>query len=132
MTLLGRYPDLIPTTREFTPPYYPAANTYSINNRITRQLFVSRVCSGTLTLNYENISHNQAFMFLDSYESCYGSIYSFTLPESTYTGLVSIKPYIDNSNTLLSWRWSSPPSIRSVIDSKCSVTANLKSSIILT
>lgn len=120
----GQYPDLKPTTRQFTPPSFAVSKTYSMNSRASRLLMASKPGQGLLSLTYENVSHTDANTFITAYENSYGSGRAFALPSPLYSGLdAALISYI---NTSLVWRWEGPPQISAIKNGVCTVSTSLR------
>ena len=122
----GTYPDIPPSTRDFAPPQSSLFRSYTISSRASRLLMSSKPGNGVLSLSYVDINHNEANLFLESYDSCYGSLRTFLLPSAVYLSISTVLAHyiLDPSSSLL-WKWQSPPVYESVSDKQCTVSTKL-------
>jgi len=117
------FPTLIPTSREFTPGDWPIKRFSSQSGAEVRILYGSQRINAKLSFNYTNISNANGQLFLDDYDSTYGTLRTFTLPSVLFSGWPNATGL--NAPPGTRWRYESEPKIQHVYAGRCSVAVEL-------
>ena len=122
------FPDLVPSSRTFSPGDFPIKKFNAQNGAEVRILYGSRRVNQVFELSYANISDQEANLFLVDYEDQQGTFKRFYLSDKTYEGwglAGSATSELDRGPGTL-WRYDAPPSIVSVRPGISSVTVKLR------
>lgn len=114
------FPDLQPTARAWVGGAPGQGSFVAASGIEVRTLFGANAYGQVLTLNYSNITEDNARLFDDHYTSSRGSFTAFTLPFSTYAGM---SQQFAPANT--TWRYGGPPEIESVQPNRHNVSVSL-------
>ena len=120
------FPDLVPSSRTFSPGDFPIKKFNAQSGAEVRILYGSRRVNQVFELSYQNISDANAQLFLADYEDRKGTFERFFLSDAVYKG------WSPGTNSKLDrgpgteWRYDAPPSIVSVRPGISSVTVKLR------
>lgn len=118
------FPALIPTSRSYTPGVFPEQQFQAQNGAVVRVRYGNQRYSSSLSLTFANIIDANAASILENYVTVMGDdkYVEFTtsnVAAGVSTGLV---PWIRETNSLLKWKYASPPSVTSVKPGLSTVT----------
>lgn len=121
------FPNLVPSSRTFTPGDFPIKKFNAQNGAEVRILYGSRRVNQVFELSYENISDADAQLFLTDYEDQKGTFLRFYLSDKAYEGWSpgTTDSKLDRGPGTL-WRYDAPPAIASVRPGISSVTVKLR------
>lgn len=127
------FPNLVPTTRSFDPGNWPVKTFRSQAGTEVRLLYGNRRTGMTLQLTYQNITDENAQLFLDHYDEVRGSFGTFNIRDATGAGGVwraragwrpngsptqAATEAEANAITLVGtgnmWRYAEPPAVQNV------------------
>jgi len=117
------FPTLTPTSREFSPGAWPIKNYNSQSGSEIRILYGSQRTNAKLSLTYTNITNASGQLFLDDYNSTYGTLRTFTLPSVIFTGWPNTTGL--NAPPGTRWRYETEPTIQHFYAGRCSVSIKL-------
>ena len=120
--------DIKPTSRTYTPGVYPQTEFESQNGAKVVMRYGNKQVNAKLTLNFNNITDEQAFKILENYREV-NSVYDFVTFNQTSglagidkTGHTSIDGslknlagYVDAVPLGLRYRYDGPPTVTSVL-----------------
>lgn len=107
------YPQIEPSSRQFTPGDYPIKAVRSQSGVETRILYGNRRTNMTMDLAYNNITDAEAELFTTHYDEVKGTFGTFTLgypARAGWTGSAAALQAVGGT----AWRYESPPSITAV------------------
>jgi|TARA_Y100000022_G_scaffold103487_1_gene89274 hypothetical protein len=118
------FPALVPSSRSYTPGVFPEQQFQSQNGAVVRVRYGNQRYSSSLSLTFANIIDSKAALILENYAAVMGDdkYVEFTtdnVAAGVSTGLV---PWIQETNSLLKWKYASPPSVTSVKPGLSTVT----------
>ena len=120
------FPDLKPTTRDYTPGSYPQTEFQAQNGAMTVVRLGNRRVDSRLTLTFSNITDAQATAILRNYEQVNGTWGSvFFLPFTAAAGIEDndLASFMRERNgSGLLYRYASPPVVTSVYPGISSVS----------
>ena len=114
------FPALEPTARTWVGSAPGQGSFVAASGIEVRTLFGANAYGQVLTLNYSNITEDDARLFDDHFISTRGSFTAFTLPPPTYAGM-SLQFAPQNTT----WRYGGPPEIESVQPNRHNVSVSL-------
>ncbi len=137
------FPQIVPTSRSYTPGRYPSTDFESLDGTKTHIRYGNKRVNATLSLGFSNITDAEAASILDNYEevnSVWDYVeFNFEAFAGALGGVDRIGPswhnfalskYIreENNKTVrpsgLKWRYSGPPSVTSVYPGISNVSCN--------
>jgi hypothetical protein len=135
------FPNIQPTTREYTPGVVPESLFQSQNGAVTTVRFGNRVADSYLRMTFQNIDDEQAFEIFQHYQESgaidvNGNRNHSTFPRDSNIGsaLAGIKG--DGLQRVMGevpgfrkYNFDSPPVITSVFPGRSSVTVELRGTI---
>ena len=118
------FPALVPSSRSYTPGVFPEQQFQAQNGAVVRVRYGNQRYSSSLSLTFANIIDSNAALILENYAAVMGDdkYVAFTddnVAAGVSTGLV---PWIQETNSLLKWKYASPPSVTSVKPGLSTVT----------
>jgi len=119
------FPSLLPTSREFTPGDWPIKRYNAQSGAEIRILYGTLRTNAKISLSYENIPNASGQLFLDDYNSTYGTLRTFTLPSVIFTGWPNTTGL--NAPPGSRWRYEAEPKIQHFYAGRCSVSIELAS-----
>ena len=103
------FPAIEPTSRTWVAGA-PGQGAFTAASGIeTRMMYGAQAYGQVLTLNYSNITEDQARLFDTHFAFTRGAFIAFSLAAETYAGMSQ-----QFSPTNTTWRYSAPPEIESV------------------
>lgn len=116
----------VPSSRSFSAGDFAVRQYKALSGAEIRIRYGNLRLESTLELVYENITDANAKLFLDGYNSTFGTFNAFTLPNthSVFNGWASDKAAL-NSASNTRWRYSGPPEVESVIPGRSTVRVSL-------
>jgi hypothetical protein len=118
------FPAIRPTGRSYSPGTYPSAEFKALNGATTRMLFGNRRSDAELSLEFQNISDDDAALILEHYERVVPSDdwVSFTNTTGAEGASAALRPYLkENGDSGLRWRYADAPQISSVFRGRSTV-----------
>jgi len=130
------FPTIEPTSRNFVAPRWPTTGLLSQSGVTTRRLWGSRPSQAQLSLNFDNISDDNAALSLGAYNSAKGSTTDLTLPSIIYNGAsTNLASWLSTAATGAGMKWffsEEPPTVESVAPNRSSVRVTLIAELRLT
>jgi hypothetical protein len=117
------FPQLRPTSRDFSPGDWPTKRFNAQSGTEIRILYGSQRTNAKLSLTYTNITNVSGQLFLDDYNSTYGTLRTFTLPSVIFTGWPNNTGL--NAPPGTRWRYETEPKIQHFYANRCSVSIEL-------
>ena len=110
------FPSLVPSSRSYSPGVFPERQFQSQNGAVVRVRYGNQRYSSSLSLTFANITDVNAALILQNYvdvmdDDNYAAFTASNVAAGASTGLV---PWIRETNSLLKWKYASPPSVQSV------------------
>ena len=118
------FPALVPTSRSYRPGVFPEQQFQAQNGAVVRVRYGNQRYSSSLSLTFANITDSNAALILQNYvdvmdDDNYAQFTTDNVAAGVSTGLV---PWIQETNSLLKWKYASPPSVTSVKPGLSTVT----------
>ena len=128
MATLRPFPNIKPASRSYTPGSYPQTEFVAQNGAKSVIRYGNKQVDAKLTLNFNNITDEQAFKILENYREV-NSVYDFvtfnnesglagigktghTMPDGSLGNLAA---YVDAVPLGLRYRYDGPPTVTSVL-----------------
>jgi len=110
------FPALIPSSRSYTPGVFPEQQFQAQNGAVVRVRYGNQRYSSSLSLTFANITDANAALILQNFvdvmdDDNYAEFTTSNVAAGVSTDLV---PWIRETNSLLKWKYASPPSVTSV------------------
>lgn len=132
-----RFPDLQPSSRSFTPGYFPTEEFQAQNGAVTAVRFGNRKADSELSLTFRNISDAEAYAIFDNHQEVNGGLDSngdwnyIEFEQADAGALAGIK---DQSMRAVTgefkvnrrYRYAEPPKFVSTFPGRCTVTVKLR------
>lgn len=127
------FPNIKPTTRNFTMGDYPSKTYRSLSGTIFKRAFGNKQTGYTLNLTFRNIGDTSelrslsgtAKQIIDHYNDVDGTFSNFTLPARVFEGMDNDFRALIRSPSNVKWRYAEPPQVQSVKSGVSTVTVNL-------
>ena len=127
------FPNIKPTTRNFTMGDYPSKTYRSLSGTIFKRAFGNKQTGYTLNLTFRNIGDTSelrslsgtAKQIIDHYNDVDGTFSSFTLPARVFEGMDTTFRDLIRSPSNVKWRYAEPPQVQSVKSGVSTVIVNL-------
>tara|TARA_R110002012_G_scaffold266641_1_gene450263 strand:+ start:582 stop:983 length:402 start_codon:yes stop_codon:yes gene_type:complete len=118
------FPALVPTSRSYTPGVFPEQQFQSQNGAVVRVRYGNQRYSSTLSLTFANITDEKAESILENYVEVMGDdkYAAFTKDNVAAGASEALIPWISETNSLLKWKYASPPSVQCVKPGLSTVT----------
>ena len=128
------FPSLVPTSRSFKPPSWPATKKTSQAGVTSIRLWGSRPSDGGMSLTFANIPDADAAAILNAHRAAKGHVLPIVLPNAVLKGMEQeladafLAPI---SEGRLSWHFSEndPPTTDSVIPGRSTVRVILSAEL---
>ena len=129
----ANFPEIKPTSRRFRMGDIPSTTYTSLSGAVFRRAYGNKKTGYTLDLTFENISDTTELRtnsgttnaILNHYESVNGTFKSFSLTNTTFSGMgTGVRSRIKAPSNV-KWRYSSPPEVRAVYNNISTVTVKL-------
>lgn len=124
------FPDILPTGRSYNPGVFPQTEFTANNGASSVIRFGNKRVNSELTLEFSNISNDDAADILDNYRQV-NSDWDYVRFNSD-NGTVGIedsqdlREYIREANSGLRWRYDGPPVVRSLTPGRSSVSCKFR------
>ena len=110
------FPALVPSSRLYTPGVFPEQQFQAQNGAVVRVRYGNQRYSSSLSLTFANITDSNAALILQNYvdvmdDDNYAEFTTSNVAAGASTNLV---PWIRETNSLLKWKYASPPTVTSV------------------
>ena len=110
------FPALVPSSRSYTPGVFPEQQFQAQNGAVVRVRYGNQRYSSSLSLTFANITDANAALILQNFvdvmdDDNYAEFSTSNVAAGVSTDLV---PWIRETNSLLKWKYASPPSVTSV------------------
>ena len=122
------FPDLVPSTRTYTPGAYPQKQFQALNGAVTTLRYGNRRFDSKLQLGFQNVTDDNAASILSLYESVTLADDWVTFTSSNGSGGASadLASYLqETGGSGLHWRFESPPQVTSVKPGRSSVEISM-------
>ena len=118
------FPALVPSSRSYTPGVFPEQQFQAQNGAVVRVRYGNQRYSSSLSLTFANIIDSNAALILENYVAVMGDDKYVAFTDSNVAAGVStgLVPWIQETNSLLKWKYASPPSVTSVKPGLSTVT----------
>ena len=118
------FPALVPTSRSYSPGVFPEQQFQSQNGAVVRVRYGNQRYSSSLSLSFTNITDENAALILQNYvDVMNGDNYAeFTANNVAAGASEALIPWIRETNSLLKWKYASPPSVACVKPGLSTVT----------
>jgi len=118
------FPALVPSSRSYAPGVFPEQQFQSQNGAVIRVRYGNQRYSSSLSLTFANITDANAALILQNFvdvmdDDNYAEFSASNVAGGASTELV---PWIRETNSLLKWKYASPPSVASVKPGLSTVT----------
>jgi len=118
------FPALVPSSRSYEPGVFPETQFQAQNGAVVRVRYGNQRAGSRLSLTFANITDQKAASILNNYvqvmsEDKYAE---FTKDNVAAGADESLIPWIRETNSLLKWKYASPPSVTSVKKGLSTVT----------
>ena len=110
------FPALVPSSRSYTPGVFPEQQFQAQNGAVVRVRYGNQRYSSSLSLTFANITDANAALILQNFvdvmdDDNYAEFTTSNVAAGVSTDLV---PWIRETNSLLKWKYASPPTVTSV------------------
>ncbi len=118
------FPALVPSSRSYEPGVFPETQFQAQNGAVVRVRYGNQRAGSRLSLTFANITDTNASLILQNYvdvmdDDNYAEFTSSNVAAGAGDSLV---PWIRETNSLLKWKYASPPSVTSVKPGLSTVT----------
>jgi len=111
------FPNLKPSSRNYSPGKYPMSEFKALNGTTTRMLYGNRRTDAEMSLDFRNITDTQAATILQNYEQLMPSDdwISFTTSDGAAGASAPLANYLrEVGGSGLHWRYAEAPTVESV------------------
>jgi hypothetical protein len=117
------FPLLKPSARSYSPGTFPQTEFRAQNGALTILRYGNRRVDSTLSLEFRNITDDNAALIIQNYEAVNSRDNNVTFTETTGAAGTSAaySKFIKEDGTGLKWRYAGPPEITSVVNGRCTV-----------
>ncbi len=118
------FPALVPTSRSYAPGVFPEQQFQSQNGAVVRVRYGNQRYSSRLSLSFANITDENAALILQNYVDVMDddNYAEFTASNVAAGASEALIPWIRETNSLLKWKYASPPSVQCVKPGLSTVT----------
>lgn len=118
------FPALVPTSRSYAPGVFPEQQFQAQNGAVVRVRYGNQRYSSSLSLSFANITDANAALILQNYVDVMDddNYAEFTTSNIAAGASEALTPWIRETNSLLKWKYASPPSVTSVKPGLSTVT----------
>ena len=118
------FPALVPSSRSYEPGEFPETQFQAQNGAVVRVRYGNQRAGSRLSLTFANITDTNASLILQNYvDVMSGDNYAeFTASNVAAGASENLTPWIRETNSLLKWKYASPPSVTSVKPGLSTVT----------
>jgi len=130
------FPNIEPTSRNFTAPRWPTTGLTTQSGVTTRRLWGSKPTQAQLQLQFSNITDDNAALIVGAYNEAQGAVTDLILPSAIFNGAsTNLRGWLDTTSTNAGMLWfftEEPPTVESVAPNRSSVRVNLVAELRLT
>ena len=110
------FPALVPSSRSYEPGVFPETQFQAQNGAVVRVRYGNQRAGSRLSLTFANITDTNASLILQNYvDVMSGDNYAEFTDSNVAAGATeNLRPWIRETNSLLKWKYASPPSVQSV------------------
>ena len=118
------FPALVPSSRSYEPGVFPETQFQAQNGAVVRVRYGNQRAGSRLSLTFANIPDEKAALILNNYVQVMGDdkYAQFTTDNVAKGVSTNLVPWIQETNSLLKWKYASPPSVTSVKPGLSTVT----------
>ena len=118
------FPALVPSSRLYEPGVFPETQFQAQNGAVVRVRYGNQRTGSRLSLTFANITDQKASLILQNYvDVMSGDNYADFTDNNVAAGASeNLRPWIQETNSLLKWKYASPPSVTSVKPGLSTVT----------
>jgi len=122
------FPDLVPSSRSYEPGVFPETQFQAQNGAVVRVRYGNQRTGSRLSLTFANITDYNASRILENYAEVmrgdnYAEFTASNVAATNTTGVAGpLTPWFSETNSLLKWKYASPPSVTSVKPGLSTVT----------
>lgn len=123
------FPALVPSSRSYEPGVFPETQFQAQNGAVVRVRYGNQRAGSRLSLTFANITDYKASLILQNYvDVMSGDNYAeFAVNPETDPNVAAgasenLRSWIWETNSLLKWKYASPPSVQSVKPGLSTVT----------
>ena len=118
------FPALVPSSRSYSPGVFPEQRFQAQNGAVVRVRYGNQRYSSSLSLTFANITDANAALILQNYVDVMDddNYAEFTTSNVAAGADESLTPWIRETNSILKWKYASPPSVASVKPGLSTVT----------
>ena len=122
------FPALVPSSRSYEPGVFPETQFQAQNGAVVRVRYGNQRAGSRLSLTFANITDEKAKLILENYvavmeDDNYAEFTASNVAATNKTGEVGpLTPWFTETNSLLKWKYASPPSVTSVKPGLSTVT----------
>jgi len=110
------FPALVPSSRSYEPGVFPETQFQAQNGAVVRVRYGNQRAGSRLSLTFANITDVNAALILQNYVDVMDddNYAAFTASNVAAGAATQLVPWITETNSLLKWKYASPPSVQSV------------------
>lgn len=121
------FPNIRPSSRNYTPGRYPRAEFQSLNGAVTTLQYGNRRFNAELSLSFDNISDAQTVQILQHYEQIGATDdwTTFSTDSGSSGASAAMAAYFgETGGSGLRWRYAEPPAVTSIFKGVNSVSCS--------
>lgn len=128
------FPSIEPTGRSFSAPSFQTSTLTSQSGVVTRRLWSSKPSAASLSLEFSNISDDNAALILNAHYEAKGSVEELELPDVIFNGAsADLRNWLNASATNAGLVWcfeeGSTPQVESIAPNRSRVSVNLSAEL---
>ena len=116
------FPNIVPSSRQFTMGEIPTATYQSLSGAVFRRAYGNRQTGHSLRLEFKNIGDRNAiktnsgtaYQIVSHYNSCKGTLESFSIPDRIFSGMNNDLEGLIQAPANVKWRYAAPPQVQSI------------------
>lgn len=118
------FPNLTPTSREFTLGDIPSTTYRSLSGAVFRRSFGNKPTGHSLKLTFKNIPDDQTAEILKHYNDSDGTFSSFQFDVNTFAAMETALKGLVKGAVDIKWRYSKTPKVTSTFRFRSTVTVD--------
>jgi hypothetical protein len=122
---MADFPALKPTARSFQLGQYPVKSYRAMSGAVVRRSFGNKPYGYTLELEFANVPEATVNSICDHYNGQGGGTLGFTVPAAVFSGYSSTLQSKVRTPAGIEWLYVEPPSIRSELRDRSSISVKL-------
>jgi hypothetical protein len=122
---MADFPALKPTARSFQLGQYPVKTYRAMSGAVVRRSFGNRPYGYTLDLEFANVPEATVNSIIDHYNTQGGGTLGFNIPTAVFQGYTSTLQGKVRTAAGIEWLYAEPPSIRSELRDRSSISVKL-------